>query len=136
MRPATPTKKPPQASNVRKEDPKTLAGPPGKPGAIIKEGVQDEEPEEGDDPDPQGEAIQGANTADIARGESKFVKEAMKQIRDEEEEEGGALRVAEQEPTGGGGIKMGKIGGRGKKKGKGTAAAEPHKKAIKTEAYD
>lgn len=110
----------------RQEEPEEQIQEP----AIIEDGQDDDE-------DPQNfihdenEEIGGGIDINDVDPESKFGKKAMAQLRAQEEEE---ANQNIDDGAAGGGIKMGKIGRRGKKKVGGVERSEPQKKVLVNEA--
>jgi TRAF3-interacting protein 1 len=96
---------------------------------IIEDGA-DEDDEDNIIADEQDDDEIGGAIGDVDP-ESKFGRQAMQQLRDAEEEDNQGIN----DDDGASGIKMGKIGRRGKKKGAGgVERSEPQKKALITDA--
>jgi TRAF3-interacting protein 1 len=97
--------------------------------AIIEDGDSEDEDPQNFIQDENEEIGGGVDINDVDP-ESKFGKKAMAQLRAQEEEEANQ----NVDDNTGGGIKMGKIGRRGRKKAGGVERSEPQKKVLVNEA--
>lgn len=120
-----------EAAKLKAKKPKKQEEPqpPPKQTAIIEEG-QDDDDDQNIMVEDDNEMNAGIDINEVDP-ESKFGRKAMAQLRAQEEEEE-ADRNLNDEPTGG--IKLGKIGRRSKKKAGGVERSEPQKKVLQTEA--
>uniref|UniRef100_A0A7S3JDP4 TRAF3-interacting protein 1 n=1 Tax=Euplotes harpa TaxID=151035 RepID=A0A7S3JDP4_9SPIT len=115
---------PPPQQPAKKKEPE--APPPPAKHAIIEEG--DDDNEENIIVDEEDNDVNAGIDINEVDPESKFGRKALAQLRAQEEEEAENNNIADD--GAGTGIRMGKIGRRGKKKAGGVERSEPQKKVL------